>query len=154
HALAHPIAAAPAKPRFTPQTAYIQPLIDGRDIGYFDWLGAATHVAEGHSSSMHGTPHVLDTGYAGIDDRHLYCRVDFVESPAEWGPEETRMVVTVEPVRNGVPGLVCRLEADITAGKLGALTFARNGQAPIVVATESSDGAGPGIAGIAVGMDS
>src|SRR6516162_10798816 len=53
-ALAQPIANLPAKLHFTPQTAYISPRIDGRDIGYFEWLGAATHVADRHSSAMHG----------------------------------------------------------------------------------------------------
>src|SRR5262249_35758200 len=68
HALAEPISAAAPGTRFTPQTAHIHPLIDGKDIGYFDWLGAATHASDQHSSAMHGQVFLLDTGYAGIDD--------------------------------------------------------------------------------------
>src|SRR6185437_574464 len=51
-ALAQPIAGMQGKPQFTPQTAYIHPRVDGRDVGYFDWLGAATHAADRHSTSM------------------------------------------------------------------------------------------------------
>src|ERR1041385_1353091 len=64
--LAQPIAGARAKPQFTPQTTYIHPKVDGKNIGYFEWLGAASHVADRHSSAMHGKLFLLDTGYAGI----------------------------------------------------------------------------------------
>ena len=67
-ALAQPISGAHAKPQFTPQTTYIHPAVDGRNVGYFEWLGAASHVADRHSSAMHGKLFLLDTGYAGIDE--------------------------------------------------------------------------------------
>jgi len=127
--LAQPIAGAHAKPQFTPQTSYIHPPVDGKNIGYFEWLGAASHVADRHSSAMHGKLFVLDTGYAGIDDENVYCRMDFIDPPAEWATGDTRLVVTIEtsgPGSNG--GQTVRLEADISGGKLRGCKLGENGQ--------------------------
>ena len=96
--LAQPIAGTHAKPQFTPQTTYIHPAVDGKNIGYFEWLGAASHVADRHSSAMHGKLFLLDTGYAGIDEENLYCRVDFIDDPSEWATGDTRLVVSIETV--------------------------------------------------------
>ena len=127
--LAQPIAGAHAKPQFTPQTAYIHPAVDGKNIGYFEWLGAASHVADRHSSAMHGKLFLLDTGYAGIDEENLYCRVDFIDDPAEWATGDTRLVVAIETVSPGGNGSqTVRLEADISQGKLGGWKLGDNGQ--------------------------
>src|SRR5579859_7140865 len=128
--LAQPIAGAHAKPQFTPQTTYIHPTVDGRNIGYFEWLGAASHVADRHSSAMHGRLFLLDTGYAGIDEQSLYCRVDFIEPPVEWATGDTRLVVAIETVSphggNGTQSV--RLEADISQGQLQGWKLGENGQ--------------------------
>jgi alpha-amylase/alpha-mannosidase (GH57 family) len=127
--LAQPIAGAHAKPQFTPQTTYIHPAVDGRNIGYFEWLGAASHVADRHSSAMHGKLFLLDTGYAGIDEENLYCRVDFIDEPAEWATGDTRLVVTIETVGpDGNGNQSVRLEADISQGKLHGWKLGENGQ--------------------------
>src|ERR1043166_8565630 len=94
-------------------------------------LGAASHVADRHSSAMHGKLFLLDTGYAGIDEENLYCRVDFIEDPAEWATGDTRLVVTIETLSlesNGTQSL--RLEADISQGKLRGWKLGENGQQP------------------------
>ncbi|HZE22513.1 MAG TPA: glycoside hydrolase family 57 protein, partial [Blattabacteriaceae bacterium] len=127
--LAQPIAGAHAKPQFTPQTTYIHPAVDGKNIGYFEWLGAAFHVADRHSSAMHGKVFLLDTGYAGIDEENLYCRVDFIDDPAEWATGDTRLVVTIETVSpDGSANQTVRLEADISQGKLHGWKLGDNGQ--------------------------
>jgi alpha-amylase/alpha-mannosidase (GH57 family) len=127
--LAQPIAGAHAKPQFTPQTTYIHPTVDGKNIGYFEWLGAASHVADRHSSAMHGKLFLLDTGYAGIDEENLYCRVDFTDDPAEWATGDTRLVVTIEIVNpDGNGNRSVRLEADISQGKLRGWKLGENGQ--------------------------
>ena len=127
--LAQPIAGAHAKPQFTPQTTYIHPAVDGKNIGYFEWLGAASHVADRHSSAMHGKVFLLDTGYAGIDEENLYCRVDFIDDPAEWATGDTRLVVTIETVSpDGNGNQTVRLEADISQGKLHGWKLGDNGQ--------------------------
>jgi alpha-amylase/alpha-mannosidase (GH57 family) len=127
--LAQPIAAAHAKPQFTPQTAYIHPEVDGKNIEYFEWLGAASHVADRHSSAMHGKLFLLDTGYAGIDEENLYCRMDFIEDPAEWATGDTRLVVTIETLSpDGNDNQSVRLEADISHGRLRGWKLGENGR--------------------------
>jgi alpha-amylase/alpha-mannosidase (GH57 family) len=127
--LAQPIAGAHAKPQFTPQTTYIHPAVDGKNIGYFEWLGAASHVADRHSSAMHGKLFLLDTGYAGIDEENFYCRVDFIDDPGEWATGDTRLVVTIETVSpDGNENKTVRLEADISQGKLHGWKLGDNGQ--------------------------
>jgi alpha-amylase/alpha-mannosidase (GH57 family) len=128
--LAQPIAGTHVKPQFTPQTTYIHPAVDGKNIGYFEWLGAASHVADRHSSAMHGKVFLLDTGYAGIDEENLYCRVDFIDDPSEWATGDTRLVVSIETVSHegGNVNQSMRLEADISQGKLRGYKLGENGQ--------------------------
>ncbi len=136
-ALAQPIAGTSAKSPSTPQTAFIHPEIDGKDIGYFDWLGAATHGADRSSSAMHGKFFLLDTGYAGIDEKNLYCRLDFIGKVSEWASAGTQLVMTVESLSaDSGSGHSYRLEADISEGKIQTWTFREeNGQS-----TAQSDG--------------
>ena len=75
--LAHPIAGAPVRATFIPQTAYIRPRITGDMIRYFEWLGAARYTADHRSSAMHGKQFLLDAAYAGIDETNVYGRLDF-----------------------------------------------------------------------------
>ena len=124
--LAQPIAGSFQQPQFSPQTAYIHPKIDGRNIGYFEWLGAATHTADRHSSAMHGKLFLLDTGFAGIDDEYLYCRLDFIDEPAEWATRDTRLIVAMENVSLGTPA-THRLEVEISGGRARAWRFGQNG---------------------------
>lgn len=127
--LAQPITGLHVKPQFTPQTTYIHPRIDGRNIGYFDWLGAATVVADRHTSAMHGKLFLLDTGYAGIDEGNLYCRLDFMEPPSEWAAPETKLLLTVETISaDARTELAYRVEADISGGKLGEVKFGESGE--------------------------
>jgi len=76
--LAQPIISGVARPSYTPQTAYIKPRLRADMSRYFDWLGAASYIAESHTGSMHGKVSLLDAIFAGIDESNLYCRVDFV----------------------------------------------------------------------------
>lgn len=127
--LAQPIAGMRGKPQFTPQTAYIHPRVDGKDLGYFDWLGAATHVADRHSASMHGKVVLLDTGYVGVDEESVYCRLDFMRSPNEWSHTRCTLLVVVETVAaDGRPDLAFRVEAEISEGELANVTFGESGE--------------------------
>ncbi|HKD45357.1 MAG TPA: glycoside hydrolase family 57 protein [Candidatus Angelobacter sp.] len=148
YALAQPITAVPGEPRFHPQSAYIHPVIDGKDIGYFDWVGAATHVAERRSSAMHGRAFLLEAGYAGIDEANLYCRLDFAEAIHEWASHDTHIVVTVEPEVGESVGSAFRLEADVSGGQLQAWRFSKEGDNKIIKTNGELGGpavAGPGI---------
>jgi alpha-amylase/alpha-mannosidase (GH57 family) len=129
-ALAQPIIGSYIKPTFTPQTAYISPRLDSPNPGYFDWLGAANHVADRRSSAMHGKSFLLDTGYAGIDGEYLYCRLDFMEKTSEWTTEDTRLVVTIQTENGNQKSQTYRLEAWIHRAEITKWTFRENGSEP------------------------
>ena len=126
--LAQPIARVPVQAHFTPQTAYIHPTIDGKRVGYFDWLGAATHVADRRSSAMHGKLFLFDTAYAGIDEENLYCRLDFMEAAGEWAKQETLLSTTIEAGPDGGPTRTYRLEARIAGGEVQSWNFSEDGE--------------------------
>jgi hypothetical protein len=67
------------KARTVPQTAYIRPQINSSNIGYFDWLGAASFTADRRTSAMHGKQFLLERAYAGINEQYLFLRLDFAD---------------------------------------------------------------------------
>ena len=74
--LARPILRYEHRARFVPQSAYIRPQIrDG--AGFFDWIGAGHYRRDRHDAAMHGRSFIFDSLYAGIDEDHLYARIDF-----------------------------------------------------------------------------
>jgi hypothetical protein len=75
---------------------------------------------------MHGKLFLLDTGYAGIDEKNLYCRLDFIDEPVEWAAGDTRLVIAIENISSVTP-TTHRLQADISGGRVHAWTFAQNG---------------------------
>jgi alpha-amylase/alpha-mannosidase (GH57 family) len=75
--LAQPISGVAARRSFTPQTAYIHPRITGDLVRYFDWMGAAMYSADTRAGAMHGKQFLLDSLYAGIDEKFVYGRLDF-----------------------------------------------------------------------------
>ncbi|HEV2112557.1 MAG TPA: glycoside hydrolase family 57 protein, partial [Terriglobales bacterium] len=74
-----------------PQSSYIHPRIDGDDMRYFDWIGAAAVTADGRDSDMHGKQFVLKRLYAGIDESNLYGKLEL-----EFGAEELLLAVNLE----------------------------------------------------------
>ena len=81
--LAQPISGAAARPEFTPQTHYIHPRITGDMVRYFEWMGASVHTADHRAGAMHGKQFLIDSVHAGIDETHVYGRLDFVGKPPE-----------------------------------------------------------------------
>src|SRR3989440_6499471 len=77
--LAQPIMGGTARPSFLPQTAYIHPRVTGDMVRYFEWMGAAVYTAVRRSGTMHGKRFLLDSVYAGIDERFIYGRLDFCD---------------------------------------------------------------------------
>jgi hypothetical protein len=130
-ALAQPIVGAYGKPQFTPQTAYISPRLESATPGYFDWLGAAIYVADRRAAAMHGKTFLLDTGYAGIDEQNLYCRLDFMEKLEEWGTPDSRLVVSIESGDGSAAGeerrKAYKLEVLFSAAGIGDWNFSENG---------------------------
>jgi len=91
--LAQPIVRGGAQPVFSPQTGYIHPRMDGKTIRYFEWMGAAHYTADRRAGAMHGKVFLLDSIYAGIDEKYIYGRVDFAELLSQ---REFEMVVNLE----------------------------------------------------------
>lgn len=128
--LSQPITGRYAKPQYTPQSAYISPRLDGAGGSYFDWLGAAMHVADRHSSVMHGKPLLLDTGYAGIDEHNLYCRVDFMEKASDWVAQDSRLLLAIKSQSPVASEQSYKLEASMGAASIQSWTFSENGHNP------------------------
>ncbi len=150
--LAQPIMTGVARPLFAPQTAYIHPQVKGDFARYFDWVGAAIYTADRHTGTMHGKVFYLEAIYAGIDEKNLYGRLDFMGGIATDGSFD--LVVncvavppgglrhgTVPPERahcgdkgNCYPSL--RLEAVIDSGRLASWSL-RPSEAETPIATSA-----------------
>jgi hypothetical protein len=117
--LAQPILGGVAEPRFMPQTHYIHPRITGDMIRYFEWMGAAHYVAERGAGTMHGKTFLLDSIYAGIDEEHIYGRMDFAE-PIPHGNFE--IVVNLESWAKNAsrPRRALRVTAEVVGGKVAS----------------------------------
>lgn len=113
--LSRPISGALTRSTFVPQTAYVRPSIDGQVSSYFDWMGAAMFSSDRRSGSMHGKLFVLDAIYAGIDEKHLYARLDFAANLPESNTEATLHLA----LRDGEQHMAnFRLDAELAPGRL------------------------------------
>jgi len=92
--LAQPIISGTVQPLFTPQTHYIRPRISGDMIRYFEWMGAAHYTADRRQGAMHGKVFLMDSIYAGIDEKNVYGRVDFTGGGIPEG--EFEIVINLE----------------------------------------------------------
>src|ERR1700678_826573 len=115
--LAQPITAGLARRSFTPQTAYIHPEISGDMVRYFEWMGAARYTADQRSGAMHGKQFLMDEVLAGIDEKYVYGRLDFVDKvPAE----KFEVVVNLESWAKHAakPRRELRLGAEVEGGRI------------------------------------
>jgi alpha-amylase/alpha-mannosidase (GH57 family) len=117
--LSQPITGAEARPSFTPQTAYIHPHIAGDKVRYFEWMGAAAYTADHRAGAMHGKQFFLDSAYAGIDNTHVYGRLDFKDKLPE---AEFDVVVNVESWAANEPRPRKSLRLDAVVDGKGVLT--------------------------------
>ena len=100
--LHHPISAETiGKTRTVPQTAFISPQISSPNIGYFDWLGAASFTADRRGSSMHGKTFLLERAYAGINQRDFFFRLDLAKELQGTYQIETRIEVQTTGSEHG-----------------------------------------------------
>jgi alpha-amylase/alpha-mannosidase (GH57 family) len=130
--LARPISGALPRSTFVPQTAYVRPVIDGQISSYFDWMGAAMFSSDRKGGSMHGKLFILEAIYAGIDEKHLYARLDFAANL----PEENTTATLHLALRDGEQTLAnFRLEAEITQGQLSGWKLRNKGKS--VIASKS-----------------
>ncbi|MGC2209182.1 MAG: glycoside hydrolase family 57 protein [Candidatus Korobacteraceae bacterium] len=122
--LARPISGVPARMKFVPQTAYVRPTIDGQVSSYFAWMGAAMFSSDRRGGSMHGKLFVLEAIHAGIDEAHLYARLDF----AAQLPESVTMATLHLALRDGELAVAnFRLEAEVAQGVLSGWKLVQDG---------------------------
>jgi hypothetical protein len=117
--LAQPISAGGARPSFLPQAAYIHPRVTGDMVRYFEWMGAAVYTADKRAGAMHGKSFYMDAVYAGIDEAHVYGRLDFIDRVPEM---EFELVVNLESwaLEAQRPQRALRLDVAVEAGKIKA----------------------------------
>jgi alpha-amylase/alpha-mannosidase (GH57 family) len=122
--LARPISGALAVPTFVPQTAYVRPSIDGQVNSYFDWMGAAMFSSDRRGGSMHGKLFVLEVIYAGIDEEHLYTRLDFA---SDLPPGDSTLTLHIA-LREGDQSVAnYRLDAELTDGQISGWKLCKHG---------------------------
>jgi len=116
--LAQPIIGGGERPAVLPQTAYIHPRVTGDMVRYFEWMGAAVYTADRRAGAMHGKQFLLDAVYAGIDESHIYGRLDFVENKVP--AEDFEIVVNLEfsAVEGASPRHKLRLDVAVAAGRI------------------------------------
>ena len=137
--LAHPIYSGVARPVYIPQTAYIHPRVEGDMVRYFGWLGAAMYTADRRSGSMHAKQFVLDSVYAGIDEQHLYGRMDFIGEPPK---ERCEVLVNVElwPDKAKQAARTLSLEAACENGTVAAWVLRETATEKVVAGSGQSSG--------------
>jgi alpha-amylase/alpha-mannosidase (GH57 family) len=124
--LAQPIMGGMVTPSFLPQTNYIHPRITGDMVRYFEWMGAAHYAADRRAGAMHGKVFLLDSIYAGIDQRNVYGRVDFAgEVPAC----DCEILVNLESWadRSSRPRRGLRLNVQVKESKIASWNVSDNG---------------------------
>src|ERR1700677_3576826 len=115
--LSQPITGGEVRPAFTPQSAYIHPRVTGDKIRYFEWMGAAIFTADQRAGAMHGKQFLMDEVLAGIDEKYVYGRLDFVDKvPAE----KFEVVVNLESWAKHAakPRRELRLGAEVEGGRI------------------------------------
>jgi hypothetical protein len=116
--LSQPLMGGGERPAVLPQTAYIHPRITGDMVRYFEWMGAAVYTADRRAGAMHGKQFLLDAVYAGIDEAHIYGRLDFVENKVP--SEDFEIVVNLESsaAEGAPPPRTLRLDVAVAAGRV------------------------------------
>jgi alpha-amylase/alpha-mannosidase (GH57 family) len=126
--LARPISGVLPRSVFVPQTAYLRPVIDGQVSSYFDWMGAAMFSSDHRSGSMHGKLFVLEALYAGIDEEHLYVRLDFASTLPEGETTATLHLA----LRDGEQRMGnFRLEVELAQGQITGWTLRDEAKATV-----------------------
>jgi predicted glycosyl hydrolase (DUF1957 family) len=115
--LAQPIIGGSEPPSVVPQTAYIHPRISGDMERYFEWMGAATYIADHRAGAMHGKQFLLEAIHAGIDETYVYGRLDFADNKVP--PGDFELVVNLESwAAEPRPRRALRLDVSVEAGKI------------------------------------
>jgi hypothetical protein len=138
--LAQPIVGEAARPAFVPQTAYIRPRIAGDMVRYFEWIGAAMYTSDQRSGAMHGRSFLLDSVYAGIDEKYVYGRLDFAGAVPAGALD---LVVNIESwASDPRPRRCLRLDASLQGGELSSWRIYRPDEPDKPLESKSKPGVG------------
>ena len=111
-----------------PPTGVIEPLIDGLETNYFEWLGAGLLLPDITSGAMHGVRNYLDALYYGSGRDAFYLRLDFPLSLLqEHSAFEVR--ITIDGDTNA------RLHASVQEDKVTRISCSKGNQ-PVAVGDE------------------
>jgi alpha-amylase/alpha-mannosidase (GH57 family) len=132
--LSQPITGGSVQPSFISQTHYIHPRVTGDTVRYFEWMGAARYTADRRAGAMHGKTFLCDSLYAGIDERNVYGRLDFVDGVPE---SDFEVVVNLESWadQSSRPRRALRLNATIENRTLRLWNVCEPDSAETVVTT-------------------
>jgi alpha-amylase/alpha-mannosidase (GH57 family) len=119
--LAVPIKGLESRALNYPPMGAIDPIIDGLETNYFEWLGAGIYLPDTTSGSMHGVRNCIDALYYGCGRDALYVRLDF---PATFRKERPswQIRVRIDGDSNA------RFHATIHEGKIVNLEFWKAGE--------------------------
>ncbi len=115
-----------------PPTGSIEPVIDGLETNYFEWIGAGLYIPDSGSGSMHGVRKYLTAFYYGYGARALYLRLDF--SPA-FQRDHPSFEVRLAFEGKGS----ARLHVSVHNGALGRMEFQQDGESNFVPVTSSEN---------------
>jgi hypothetical protein len=101
-------------------------------------MGAAVYTADHRSGSMHGKQFLLDSVYAGIDEKNVYGRLDFAEGKV---PEmDFDLVVNLESwvTDSPAPQRALRLDASVQNGQIHDWKVSFDENQPLAISQESN----------------
>ena len=135
--LARPISGLQPRSKFAPQTAFVHPPIDGRASSYFAWMGSAMFSSDRRGGSMHGKLFVLESIYAGIDESHLYARLDFASQLPE-GVTAAMLQVALRTGESTAGGF--QLEAAVEHGALSGWELRKDDSGIVLASARDPQG--------------
>jgi alpha-amylase/alpha-mannosidase (GH57 family) len=102
-----PIKRAPDRSRRDTPTAYLNVNVDGRETGYFEWLGAGYYSRDARGGAMHGHTVALRDIFYGFGQDTFYVRTDAIPDAVAgmdrfqlrltvWDTREMRITLEIE----------------------------------------------------------
>ena len=119
--LAAPIKGLESRALNYPPMGAIEPIIDGTETNYFEWLGAGIYLPDTTSGSMHGVRNCIDALYYGCGRDALYVRLDF---PAIFRKERPSWQIRVRIDGDGNS----RFHASIREGNVANIEYWKAGK--------------------------
>jgi alpha-amylase/alpha-mannosidase (GH57 family) len=139
-ALSQPIARVSAAAEAIAPSSFLDVTIDGRETGFFEWLGAGSYTPPRQGGAMHGRTWIFGALYFGFSADALFVRVDPVgESFPSADGAEFRIVASA--------GREIRVTIEVRDGRVAACRFTSDSDVPAEQGAQTPDsGDGPRVA--------